>query len=158
MPLARRARSVLVAVAVALAPTLGGALSGSTNGCARHEPDALPGVRLGMTPRDVRDRFDAGGPGTWQTRVGAGDDTVLEWTAQGSGARIAQARFEFHLGMLVAIRARLVEPSSSDKVELTPRTVTSRRPAEEGGTEVAVLARDCPPHREEAESLAGRVR
>lgn len=158
MPPARRARSVLVAVAVALAPPLFGGLTGSTAGCARQEPDALPGVRLGMTPRDVRERFDPGGPGTWQTKVGAGDDTVLEWAAQGSGARVAQARFEFHLGMLVAIRARLAEPSSADKVELTPRTVTARRPAEEGGTEVTVLARDCPTHREEAESLAGRAR
>ena len=41
--------------------------------------DAVPGVRLGMSPRDVRERF-AGGGGVWQTQVGGGagasDDTI----------------------------------------------------------------------------------
>lgn len=131
-------------------------------GCAR-EPatETFPGVRLGMAPRDVRDRFEGSAEGAWQTRVGSGtgasDDTVLEWSATGDKSRASQARFEFHLGMLVAIRAHLREPVSSQRIDLTAKTVTVRTPAA-GGTDVTILARDCPTHREEAESLAARAR
>ena len=131
-------------------------------GCA-HDSTAelIPGVRLGMSPRDVRDRFDPSGAGAWQTKIGGGpgatDDTVLEWTATGEGARATSARFEFHLGMLVAIRAHLREPVAAERVELTPKVVTVRSP-QAGGSDVSVLARDCPTHHEEAESLASRAR
>jgi hypothetical protein len=128
-------------------------------GCSREEStEALPSVRLGMAPRDVRDRFKPASEGSWQTAVGTGDDTVLEWTAREPGAPVAHARFEFHLGMLVAIRARTNEPSSKESVTLTPKTVTVRAPAQEGGTSLTVLARDCPTHKDEAESFAARAR
>jgi hypothetical protein len=120
--------------------------------------DAIPGVRLGMSPRDVRDRFDGGGEGAWQTKIGGGvgasDDTVLEWSAAHD---TTHARFEFHLGMLVAVRAHLREGVPSERVDLTPKTVTVRTP-QAGGTELTILARDCPTHHEEAESLASRAR
>jgi hypothetical protein len=146
-------RSVLLAI-VGLCLSLALGL-----GCTRDEAsEALPNVRLGMAPRDVRDRFKPAGEGSWQTALGTGDDTVLEWTAREPGAPIAQARFEFHLGMLVAIRARTNEPSSKESVALTPKTVTVRAPAREGGTSVTVLARDCPTHKDEAESFASRAR
>jgi hypothetical protein len=119
--------------------------------CTRAEPDALPNVKLGMSPRDVRDRFAE--QGSWETRVGgAADDTVLDWTSTASASSVAHARFEFHLGMLVAIHAHLREPSSADRVSTTAKTVTLRRPAE-GGTDVTVIARDCPTHHDEAESI-----
>lgn len=122
--------------------------------------DAIPGVRLGMSPRDVRDRFDGGGQGAWQTKVGGGvsasDDTVLEWSASGETTRATHARFEFHLGMLVAVRAHLREPATSERVDLTTKIVTVRTPGG-GGTEVTILARDCPTHHEEAESLAAKA-
>jgi hypothetical protein len=129
--------------------------------CRREAPNELvPGVRLGMAPRDVRDRFDGGGEGVWQTKVGGGagasDDTVLEWTASGDRTRATHARFEFHLGMLVAVRAHLRDPISASKVDLTPKTVAVRAP-EAGGTEVTILARDCPTHHEEAEALAAKA-
>lgn len=146
-------RSVLLAF-VGLCLTLSLAL-----GCSREEStEALPSVRLGMAPRDVRDRFKPASEGSWQTAVGTGDDTVLEWTAREPGAPVAHARFEFHLGMLVAIRARTNEPSSKESVTLTPKTVTVRAPAQEGGTSLTVLARDCPTHKDEAESFAARAR
>ena len=116
-----------------------------------------------MSPRDVRDRFDGGGQGAWQTKVGGGagasDDTVLEWSAaQDQGAsRATHARFEFHLGMLVAVRAHLRETAASQRVDVTPKTVTVRTP-QGGGTEVTLLARDCPTHHEEAESLVAKGR
>ena len=139
---------VLVAVVFALALLA----------CERSEPDAIPNVRLGMTPRDVRDRFDPSSTGAWQTSVGTGDDTVLEWTSRDAAAKVARARFEFHLGMLVAIRARTAENEGSERISTTPKTVTVRRPDPEGGTSVVVLARDCPTHKDEAESLASRKR
>lgn len=153
----RAISSVLaLALALALAPVLG---------CARSEgaaaTETFPGVRLGMSPRDVRDRFEEGAAGSWQTKVGGGagasDDTVLEWSASGDGSRATHARFEFHLGMLVAVRAHLREPIRAEKVDLTPKTVTVRLP-QAGGTDVTMLARDCPTHHEEAEALASRAR
>ena len=133
-------------------------------GCSRDEAAAtetFPGVRLGMSPRDVRDRFEGGAGGSWQSKIGGGagasDDTVLEWNADDASkqARASHARFEFHLGMLVAIRAHLREPIGSEKVDLTPKTVTVRAP-QAGGTDVTILARDCPTHHEEAEALAAK--
>lgn len=128
-------------------------------GCTRDEPkEALPNVRLGMAPRDVRERFQPGGEGSWQTALGAGDDTVLEWTSHDAKSPLAQARFEFHLGMLVAIRARTKETLLAENVSLTPKTVTVRSPVREGGTSITVLARDCPTHKDEAEAFATKAR
>ncbi len=126
--------------------------------CEREPSEPLPSVRLGMAPRDVRERFQPGGQGTWQTRMGSGDDTFLEWTSSDPAAKVPSARFEFHLGMLVAVRARLADPASGEHIEKTARTVTWRKPAPEGGTSVVVLARDCPTHKDEADSLVSRAR
>ena len=111
-----------------------------------------------MSPRDVRDRFTPNEKGNWQTALGAGDDTVLEWTAADPKAKVARARFEFHLGMLVAIRAKTSDPNASERISTTTKTVTVRKPDPEGGTSIIVLARDCPTHKDEAESLASRKR
>lgn len=126
--------------------------------CARDEKEAVPNVRLGMAPRDVRERFAPGADGAWQTALGTGDDTVLEWTARQPSSPVAQARFEFHLGMLVAIRARSNGTSAGEQVSTTPKTVTIKAPAPEGGTSITVLARDCPTHKDEAESFAVKAR
>jgi hypothetical protein len=128
--------------------------------CTRIEPDAVPHVKLGMAPGDVRDRFEPGGPGTWQTSVGAAaDDTAIEWKAKDASAKIREARFEFHLGMLVAVRAKTNEPPpSGEKITTTPASVTVRRAGAGGGSEVAVLARDCPTHKEEASALVAKAR
>ena len=126
--------------------------------------DAVSNVRLGMAPRDVRDRFQPGTEGSWQTALGAGDDTVLEWTAGGrspegaSKPTMLTARFEFHLAMLVAIRARTSDPAPPrDEISSTPKTVSLRARAPEGGTSITVLARDCPTHKDEAERLAAKA-
>ena len=111
-----------------------------------------------MAPRDVRARFQPGTDGSWQTALGAGDDTALEWTSRGGGGGVTHARFEFHLGMLVAIRARLNESVSREEVSATPKTVTVKAPSQEGGASLTVLARDCPTHKDEAESFAAKVR
>lgn len=129
-------------------------------GCTRTEPDAIPNVKLGMAPGDVRDRFEPGGPGAWHSAVGkAADDTALEWKATGGAAKVKEARFEFHLGMLVAVRATTNEPApSGERISATPASVTVRRRASSGGTDIALLARDCPTHKDEASGLVARMK
>lgn len=148
------ARGCLFAVTLALA---------LLSSCGSADKDPVPNVRLGMAPRDVRERFQPGEPGqptpegSWQTALGAGDDTALEWTSKEARSRFAGARFEFHLGMLVAIRAELRVPSSKESISTTAKTVTLLAP-KDGGTTVTVLSRDCPTHKDEAESIATRAR
>ncbi len=115
--------------------------------CSR-EPEGVPNVKLGMAPRDVRERFTPGGEGKWETRLGKDDDTILDWSASSGAATLEHASFEFHNGMLVALRAmmRSKEPRA---IATTPRTVMLR-----DGVNLTLLARDCPTHHEEAESLA----
>ena len=127
--------------------------------CGKAEPEGVPNVKLGMAPRDVRDRFAAGDQGTWQTSLPdrASDDTFLDWSSPSPTSRFDHARFEFHLGMLVAIRAHARDASSGERIDATAKTVTLRRPAAEGGTDVTVLARDCPTHKGEADALAHRA-
>ena len=124
-----------------------------TTACRDSVDEDVPGVRLGMSPRDVRDRFRPGGEGTWKSGVSpTGDDTALDW--QGSGTSITGARFEFHLGMLVAVRATLNPAvSGPPSFAATPRTVKVYRRSGDR-REFVLLARDCPTHREEAEGLA----
>lgn len=128
--------------------------------CSHDAPDAIPNVRLGMAPRDVRDRFHPsnGDPGAWQTALGNGDDTVLEWTARDPQTSIREARFEFHLGMLVAIRAKTTDKLGREEISTTTKTVTAKAPIREGGSTITVLARDCPTHKDEAEGYASKSR
>ena len=138
-----RARSLLFVLAFALAAPA----------CSHDDPGALPNVRLGMSPRDVRERLRPGGEGSWKTSLGPEGDTIVAWRARDPGVAIPDARFEFHLGMLVAVRAHLHEATAGEQIAVTPKTVTMRRPAPEGGSELVVLSRDCPTHHEEAEGL-----
>ena len=137
-------------------------LSVASTAACRHDAasETIPGVRLGMAPRDVRDRFEGGADGSWQTKVGGGagasDDTVVEWSANGDRGRVSHARFEFHLGMLVAVRAHLREGIGEARIESTPKTVTVVTLVA-GGTDVTMLARDCPTHHDEAESLVAKA-
>ena len=111
------------------------------------------GVRLGMTPSDVRDRFDLGPQGTFQLTQGA--DPRLDWTPAVAPRPVASARFEFHSGMLVAIRAK-VDPRSpagqGPRISYTPTIVSARDPGADA-VALTVLSRDCPTHKEEATRL-----
>lgn len=117
--------------------------------------DAFERVRLGMSPRDVRARFAEAGQGTWQTSLGsnASDDTVLEWASSSPTSSALHAKFEFHRGMLVAVRANLRDTLLGSRLEVSPHTVATQVPSR-GGTDVTILARDCPTHHSEAESIA----
>ena len=129
-------------------------------GCRREDPDVVPHVRLGMAPGDVRDHFAPGGAGVWQTSVGkTGDDTAIEWTSIGHPAAIEHARFEFHVGMLVAMRATTTERApDGERIAVSSSSVVVRRPAPAGGTSIEVFARDCPTHKDEVSALIARMK
>lgn len=141
------ARALLCAAALAVT----GLVFGSAAACDHRGVTTFHNVRLGMTPVDVRDRFD-GPAGTWKNTPG--EEMLLDYSPA-SGA-VPKVRFEFHNGMLVAVRATL---DGSDPVargaprEVTPGSVASR---ETQGANVTFvwLSRDCPTHKEEAARLA----
>ena len=143
-------RRSLLAVALVLAAA----------GCRRDDGDVVPHVRLGMAPADVRDHFAPGGPGAWQTSVGkAADDTAIEWSATGHSGVVKHARFEFHVGMLVAIRATTTEHAvDAERIAVSSSRVVVRRAAPGGGTSIEVFARDCPTHRDEVTALIAKVK
>ncbi len=109
------------------------------------------GVKLGMTAGDVRERF-RGPTGSW--KVTTGEEMLLDYSPETGGA--PKIRFEFHAGMLVAVRAKLDphDPSAapSARREVTPGAVLTR---EADGPNVSLiwLSRDCPTHKEEAARL-----
>jgi hypothetical protein len=120
------------------------------------EPDlgGFHGVRLGMTASQVRERFEQPALGAWQSlpTTGAGD-VVLAWHAAKGPA---EATFELHNGMLVAVRAA-VDAADIDakrpKVEAS-RAVVRMHEDEGDHVRVTLLARDCPTHHAEAERIA----
>lgn len=157
------ARAVLAVALVVTSATSTAAMTACRGGDDTAANAGVPDVRLGMSPRDVRDRFAPGTDGSWQTQIAKnpGEDTVLAWKAHhAASAPISEARFEFHLGMLVAVRAHLrtSQASSRAATTVTPKTVTVRAPHDEGGTTLTILARDCPTHHEEAEAAVSRAR
>jgi hypothetical protein len=114
----------------------------------------VDGVRLGMTVRDLRARFGAGA-GRWDSEVG--DDIVLRWTPtpDAHGGPLA-AQFEFHMGILMAIRADLPPGDLAAKgapFELSDAIVVVRDPTPAGAVHVTVVARSCPIHAKEADRL-----
>jgi hypothetical protein len=130
------------------------------------------GVRLGMTPSDVRERFVAPAPGgAWQA-VARGEDFTLEWrpapplaqptttSAPDAGGGTAQpARFEFHAGILVGVRLVLssTDPAAHGApVDVSTASVLARRGRTDGRVEITLLARDCPTHAEEVHRLLAR--
>jgi len=131
-------------------------------GCRRREPaETFHGVRLGMTPGDVRARFQpptTRAVATWRSVPGG--EGMLEYSVPGGDA--PKVRFEFHSGMLVAVRASL-EPgdiaSRGPRRDLNPGSVLVRAPREQGQgqgrtVEVTWLSRDCPTHKIEADRLS----
>jgi hypothetical protein len=114
------------------------------------------GVRLGLTPTQVRERFDPGIAGDWRSTT-VGEDLHLTWTPGAEGGDLRQARFEFHLGLLVALRLALLEGAPEAlgaPLEVRAASVrTVGRSADGGGADLVWLARGCPTHREEVERL-----
>jgi hypothetical protein len=116
----------------------------------------LRGTWLGMTPTDVRDRFRAPGPGTWRSEQRT--DPALVWTAA-EGAPPTTAYFEFHGGVLVAVRLdvpRTDPDAQGPAVDVSTASVLARRGQADQRVEITLLARDCPTHAEEVRRLIAR--
>lgn len=122
-------------------------------GFRTEEGTEVHGIALGMTPREVRERFKTAVPGQW--RFVAGDDPALEWLPSGPSS-VERARFEFHGGMLVAVRLLLsaADPAAQGaRLGVSTASVLARRGLTDGRVELVLLARDCPTHAEEVGRL-----
>jgi hypothetical protein len=148
-PLNRRTWWPLLPITIAIVLTTLAAFT-AIAGLAAPDPGTVRGVRLGMTTDQVRQRFEAGAPASWRTEI-AGTDLTLIRAPGGSLDR--EARFEFHDGMLVALRMDLPEHAPEaigDPIWSSTATVIARSRVEPGRVRFVVLARDCPTHAEEA--------
>jgi hypothetical protein len=125
-------------------------------GCRSADVPEFHGVRLGMTARDVRSRFDL--PGTWANETTP--SVALEFSPAVGSRDLAKARFEFHSGSLVAVRAESpralniagfetgVHASSGSVIDVAPLSSS-------GGTTLRWIARDCPVHAAEVTQILG---
>ncbi len=80
---------------------------------------------------------------------------VLRWkpTTDARGGPLA-AQFEFHMGLLMAIRADLTPgdvAANGPAFELSESTVVVREATPAGPVHLTVIARSCPTHAKEAE-------
>lgn len=117
------------------------------------EIPSVRGVRLGMTPDQVRERFEGGAAAAWRTELAGTDLTLIR--APG-GTLDRETRFEFHNGMLVAIRLDLPEGAaegSGERLVITTGSVTERTASGPGRVQMRVLARDCPTHADEVSRI-----
>ncbi len=117
-------------------------------------PFSFHGVHLGMTPADVRARFDAAREGALRASLGDGGAYALE-LAGGAGT-VRSARLEFHEGLLVAIRAEL-DPrdplAGAQGRAVSGAAVRVMREGPNGSVALTILSRTCPTHADEVRSL-----
>lgn len=109
----------------------------------------IEGLRLGYTPSMARDRFEPGPRGEFQSEA-MGEDQALVWSPV-ADEEIREARLEFHLGQLVAVRLtadRESELAQGPALEISDTSVLAREPE---GERIALtwLARSCPTHADE---------
>ncbi|MFO0666162.1 MAG: hypothetical protein U0174_19570 [Polyangiaceae bacterium] len=131
--------------------------------CAKGVPAEFHGVKLGMQPGDVRARFDLPS-GHWKNDGGTstvgGGALKLTWKRDAGGDGPEEAVFEFHNGLLVAIRARYAVGTHDAFAMGTSRLETSStvlaRDDEGGKKNVRWIAKDCPDHEAEVRSILGK--
>lgn len=126
-------------------------------GACDKPPPAFHGVELGMAPREVRDRFDVKGKFEVQPTLGtSGEDFVMTFAPE-NVTTLTAARFEFHGGLLVAVRADVTASDPSDRGDalVVTKSAVLHRDRKPDGAHVDLLARDCPTHHAEAEKLVG---
>jgi|GEM_PF-1242227 len=144
----RALRGALLALALALGASAWWVVGQRSTGVD------LRGVRIGLSAADTRARFLAPGPGVWASE--SSPEPSLRWSASGA-TDVREAVFEFHQGMLVAVRLK-VSPKSPEatgpSLEQTPARVISRQ-AEGDAVAVTLLSRSCPAHAAEVAKLLG---
>jgi len=110
-------------------------------------PSAFHGTKLGMSVADVRARFDA--RGSFRARPDRESGWALDWTARDADSLVRSATFEFHEGLLVAVRAVVVEADAiADRDGMTTTAGTVRRVHRRADRlfDVLILSRGCPAH------------
>jgi len=124
------------------------------------EREGLHGVRLGLSIAQVRARFDVATFGDFGAAFGCAEPG-LEWVARpGSETTVRRARFEFHMGMLAAMRLRVSEQDRAahgPPLESAHLTVLGRHGAADGSTAIVWLLRECETHAAEVAELQGRA-
>jgi hypothetical protein len=124
--------------------------------CKEAVPSDFHGVKLGFAARDVRARFTE--PGTWESETNGG--TALVWKRSDAGTP-RTARFEFHNGMLVAVRSGLYgrDPrvaNGGQTLQSETSVYTIARSSEAGIYTLRWIAKDCPEHAEEVRGIMGK--
>jgi hypothetical protein len=113
------------------------------------------GVRLGMTPSDVRARYALAGD--FRASTTEGGEYLLDFSPTAPAeASVRSARFEFHLGLLVAVRAELTpeDPwASTEGVAVTESAVRETTMQSADRVHVNLIARNCPTHADEVRRL-----
>jgi hypothetical protein len=146
-----------------LALTLVGApfslLASALLGACKQPPGPLDfhGVRLGMTPADVRARFEPGANGAFLSQPGA--SVVLTWTPTGR-APVVEAEFQFHNGMLTYLHAEVFNSNplaEGPDLWVGPTSVVERKRGVHT-TKVLSIARDCPTHADKVRELEAQAR
>lgn len=156
--MARRLRLGVFGAVALLALAGAGLAWPAWKGAPSDEPFELLGARPGMTQDDVREHFRPPRRGTY--RAETGKDPKLVWTATG-GPPEEHVVFEFHGGLLVAIRARLKDSDPAlavDPIRVTETSVLTRSSDGDGTVQLTWLSRLCPVHKAEANAAAERAR
>jgi len=149
--------SVSVVIAVALVGATGWSVASTVIGAANSEPTDVHGARLGLSASDLRSRFAPPERGAFRAAADAPatGDLALDWSADAPTSPL-RARFEFHGGLLVAIRATLpaTHPlAPGPALSETAVSVLSRHENADQTVSLTILAKDCPTHAAEVRSL-----
>lgn len=120
------------------------------------------GARLGMSASSVRSAFPR------PLSVDLSGELALTWSAASSSASssvaseplvddalgtVTDVRFEFHLGLLVAVRATGESASTETQFSLTDAAFRRVADDSQGRATLLWIARDCPTHAEEVRRL-----
>lgn len=117
---------------------------------------AMYGARLGMTAAQLRDAYTL--DGAWDLSTDEVGGLTLTWAPESdldAGAPRA-ATFEFHEGLLVAMRLRMPAGApwaTGDPLEVAPDAILHRENVGPDVVQVDVIARNCPTHAEEVSRL-----
>jgi hypothetical protein len=117
----------------------------------------IRGVRLGLSPSQVRRQLETDGPGSFRS-IAMGEDFALVWMPDRPRGDLLRARLEFHLGQLVAARM-LLSPRASESggpaLSQSEASVLHRRTTSRG-VELTWIAKSCPTHAAEVRRLLSR--
>ncbi len=136
-----------------IVPSLWAALRLGVDVSTHGDPFAFYGVRLGISAADLRDRYEL--PGEWSLSTDEAGGLELGWLPEAPGS-VKSARFQFHEGLLVAIRARLASQDAfagADGIVVTADAIMHRVSGEDGFSQMSVISRNCPTHADEVAHL-----